>query len=152
MIFQETSSVKAGTETNANGPTTTKRSIESSVLVEDGSIVVLGGLLQDQYGGNLEKVPGLGDVPLFGNLFKSESRNRKKTNLMVFLRPVVVRDAQATDRLSMDRYELMKAGVREVQPTPSSILPINSVPQMPALPMAQPAPVPGAAPAATTQP
>ena len=52
----------------------------------------------------------------------------------------------------MDRYELMKAGVREVQPTPSSILPINSVPQMPALPMAQPAPVPGAAPAATTQP
>ena len=152
VIFQETSSVKAGTETNANGPTTTKRSIESSVLVEDGSIVVLGGLLQDQYGGNLEKVPGLGDVPLFGNLFKSESRNRKKTNLMVFLRPVVVRDAQATDRLTMDRYELMKAGVREVQPTPSSILPINSVPQMPALPMAQPAPVPGAAPAATTQP
>jgi general secretion pathway protein D len=151
VIYQETSSVKAGTEKDANGPTTTKRSIESSVLVEDGSIVVLGGLLQDQYGGNQEKVPGLADVPLFGNLFKSESRSRKKTNLMVFLRPVVVRDAQATDRLSMDRYELMQAGIKAVQPAPSSVLPINATPQMPALPLTRPSPAP-VVPAAKTQP
>ncbi len=143
VIYQETSSVKAGTEKDANGPTTTKRSIESSVLVDDGSIVVLGGLLQDQYGGSQEKVPGLSDVPLFGNLFKSESRGRKKTNLMVFLRPVVVRDAQATDRLSMDRYEMMQAGIREIQPAPSNLLPINAAPQLPAL---------GAAPVSKTQP
>ena len=70
--------------------------------------MVLGGLLQDKYSGNQDKVPGLGDVPLFGNLFKSETRTRKKTNLMVFLRPVVVRDGQAVDALSMDRYELMR--------------------------------------------
>ena len=151
VIYQETSSVKAGTEKDANGPTTTKRSIESSVLVEDGSIVVLGGLLQDQYGGNQEKVPGLADVPLFGNLFKSESRSRKKTNLMVFLRPVVVRDAQATDRLSMDRYELMQAGIKAVQPAPSSVLPINATPQMPALPLTRPSLAP-VVPAAKTQP
>ena len=151
VIYQETSSVKAGTEKDANGPTTTKRSIESSVLVEDGSIVVLGGLLQDQYGGNQEKVPGLADVPLFGNLFKSESRSRKKTNLMVFLRPVVVRDAQATDRLSMDRYELMQAGIKDVQPAPSSVLPINATPQMPALPLTRPSLAP-VVPAAKTQP
>ena len=151
VIYQETSSVKAGTEKDANGPTTTKRSIESSVLVEDGSIVVLGGLLQDQYGGNQEKVPGLADVPLFGSLFKSESRNRKKTNLMVFLRPVVVRDAQATDRLSMDRYELMQAGIKDVQPVPSSVLPINAAPEMPALPLTRPSLAP-AAPAGKTQP
>lgn len=151
VIYQETSSVKAGTEKDANGPTTTKRSIESSVLVEDGSIVVLGGLLQDQYGGNQEKVPGLAEVPLFGNLFKSESRSRKKTNLMVFLRPVVVRDAQATDRLSMDRYELMQAGIKDVQPAPSSVLPINATPQMPALPLTRPSPAP-VVPAAKTQP
>ena len=143
VIYQETSSVKAGTEKDANGPTTTKRSIESSVLVEDGGIVVLGGLLQDQYGGSQEKVPGLADVPLFGSLFKSESRNRKKTNLMVFLRPAVVRDAQATDRLSMDRYEMMQAGIREIQPAPSNLLPINAAPQLPAL---------GAAPVSKTQP
>ena len=156
VIYQETSSVKAGTEKDANGPTTTKRSIESSVLVEDGSIVVLGGLLQDTYTGNQEKVPGLGDLPLFGNLFKSESRGRTKTNLMVFLRPVVMRDGQATDRLSMDRYELMKAGVKDVQPVPSNILTINTAPQLPPLPiaqpMAQPLPALGAAPAAKTQP
>jgi general secretion pathway protein D len=150
VIYQETSAVKAGTEKDANGPTTTKRSIESSVLVEDGSIVVLGGLLQDQYGGNQEKVPGLGDVPFFGNLFKSESRSRTKTNLMVFLRPVVVRDAQATDRLSMDRYELMRAGVKEIQPANSSLLPINAAPQLPALPQAKPALPPALAP--STQP
>ncbi len=148
VIYQETSAVKAGTEKDANGPTTTKRSIESSVLVEDGSIVVLGGLLQDQYGGNQEKVPGLGDVPFFGNLFKSESRSRTKTNLMVFLRPVVVRDAQATDRLSMDRYELMRAGVKEIQPTNSKLLPINAAPQLPALPQLAPA----ATPVAPTKP
>jgi general secretion pathway protein D len=152
VIYQETSAVKAGTEKDANGPTTTKRTIESSVLVEDGSIVVLGGLLQDSYSGNQEKVPGLGDIPLFGNLFKSESRGRTKTNLMVFLRPVVMRDGQATDRLSMDRYELMKAGIKEVQPVPSSILPINTVPQLPALPMVSPSPPPALAPAAPKQP
>jgi general secretion pathway protein D len=92
----------------ATGLITNKRSIESNVLVDDGSIVVLGGLLQDEYSGNQEKVPGLGDVPLFGNLFKREPL-RKKTNLMVFLRPVVVRDAPQSDALSLDRYDLMRA-------------------------------------------
>ena len=58
------------------------------------SIVVLGGLLQDEFSGNQQKLPGLGDVPLLGNLFKAETRSRKKTNLMVFLRPTILRDAQ----------------------------------------------------------
>ena len=69
--------------------------------------------------GNQEKVPGLGDIPIFGNLFKSETRSRKKTNLMVFLRPVVVRDAAQSDALSLDRYELMRGKQsRPAQPTP----------------------------------
>ncbi len=152
VIYQETSSVKAGTESAANGPTTSKRTIESTVLVDDGSIVVLGGLLQDQYSGNQEKVPGLGDVPLFGNLFKSEARTRKKTNLMVFLRPVVVRDAQASDRLSLDRYDLMRSGLNAAQPVPSALVPINEAPQLPALPGSQPAIGPlGATPALKPQ-
>jgi len=137
-IYQEVSTIQASTINSANGPTTNKRSIESNVLVADGSIVVLGGLLQDEYSGNQEKVPGLGDMPLFGNLFKSETRSRKKTNLMVFLRPVVVRDAAATDSLSLDRYELMRASQQSVQPANSSAVPVNEAAILPAAPAAQP--------------
>jgi len=95
---------------------------------------VLGGLLQDSYTGNAEKVPGLSSVPLVGNLFKSESRARTKTNLMVFLHPVVVRDAQATDQLSMDRYDLMRSGQKNNQPQANSMVPIDEAPQLPAPP------------------
>ncbi|MBT9508333.1 type II secretion system secretin GspD [Rhodoferax sp.] len=150
-IYQEVSSVLAATANAANGPTTNKRTIESNVLVEDGAVVVLGGLLQDEYSGNQEKVPGLGDIPFFGNLFKSEARARKKTNLMVFLRPVVVRDAQSTERLSVDRYDLMRSGLKDAQPVPSTMVPINEAPQLPALPVARPASAP-VAPAAKPQP
>jgi len=132
-IYQEVSNVLASSVNAPNGPTTSKRTIESNVLVEDGAIVVLGGLLQDEYAGNEEKVPGLGDVPLFGNLFKSAARSRKKTNLMVFLRPVVVRDARATDKLSMDRYDLMRSGMQDGQPVPSNLVPVNEAPVLPVL-------------------
>ena len=136
QIFQEVSSVDSATKLDPSGPTTNKRSIESSVLVQDGGIVVIGGLLQDDYSNTQNKVPGLGDIPLFGNLFKSESRSRKKTNLMVFLRPVVVRDAQATESLSLDRYDIMRALQKDAQPTPSWALPINESSIMP--PQTQP--------------
>ena len=70
-------------------------------------------LLQDEFAGNQEKVPGVSDIPIFGNLFKSESRSRKKTNLMVFLRPVVLRDAASTQQFSADRYDQMLSRVAE---------------------------------------
>jgi general secretion pathway protein D len=140
-IFQEVSSVQASTVNATNGPTTNKRTIESNVLVEDGSVVVLGGLLQDEFQGSGEKIPGLADLPLIGNLFKSESRGRKKTNLMVFLRPVVVRDGAATERLSLDRYEQMRSGMKDAQPLPSVMAPVNAAPTLPeAQPSAKPAP------------
>ncbi len=145
-IFQEVSSVQAGSVNSATGLITNKRSIESNVLVEDGAIVVLGGLLQDEYAGNQEKVPGLGDVPFFGNLFKSESRSRKKTNLMVFLRPVVVRDAAATNALSMDRYDLMRTQQQQTQPPSSTMIPVNESPVLPAPPPAKTLFEPAAAP------
>ena len=150
-IYQEVSSVQASTLNASNGPTTNKRTIESNVLVDDGAIVVLGGLLQDEYSGSQEKVPGLGDVSFFGNLFKSETRSRKKTNLMVFLRPVVVRDAAATDRLSMDRYDQMRSGLKEAQPLPNQVLPINDAALLPPLAPASKA-VPKAAPEAPKAP
>ena len=137
-IYQEVSTIQASTLKDVNGPTTNKRSIESNVLVADGSIVVLGGLLQDEYSGNQEKVPGLGDVPLFGNLFKSETRSRKKTNLMVFLRPVVVRDAAATDTLSLDRYEMMRASQQGIPPPSSNMVPANEAAILPPMRPAQP--------------
>jgi general secretion pathway protein D len=113
------------------GLITNKRSIESSILVEDGAIVVLGGLLQDEYSGNQEKVPVLGDVPIFGNLFRSETRSRKKTNLMVFLRPVVIRDAGDSDALSLDRYDLMRGKQEGAQPPSSIVVPVNNGPVLP---------------------
>ena len=134
QVFQEVSSVDPATVNSPNGPTTNKRSIESNVVVEDGAIVVLGGLLTDEYSGGQEKVPLLGDVPLFGNLFKGQARTRKKSNLMVFLRPVVVRDASSTERLSQDRYDFMRSAQQEGQPIPNVMVPINSAPVLPALP------------------
>jgi general secretion pathway protein D len=133
QIFQEVSSVVTASIDSKNGPITNKRSIESSVLVEDGSIVVLGGLLQDDTVASQEKVPGMGDIPLLGNLFKAETRTRKKTNLMVFLRPVVVRDGAATEALSLGRYEQMRLTQQAIQPANNGATPLQGSAVMPEL-------------------
>lgn len=133
QIFQEVSNVQASSVTSTTGIITNKRSIESNVLVDDGSIIVLGGLIQEEFSANQDKVPGLGDVPIIGNLFKSESRQRKKTNLMVFLRPVVMRDAQSSESFSLDRYDLMRANQQETQPAKNFILGNQEVPVLPNL-------------------
>ena len=132
QIYQEVSRLDPASLNSSTGLITNKRSIESSVLVEDGAIVVLGGLLQDDYGNSQERVPGLGDVPFFGNLFRSESRSRKKTNLMVFLRPVVVRDGASTQGLSLDRYEQMRGAQLNAQPIENPGLPVSGSPVLPA--------------------
>ncbi|WP_108326440.1 MULTISPECIES: type II secretion system secretin GspD [unclassified Limnohabitans] len=132
QIFQEVSSIDSKSS-STSGLITNKRSIESSVLVEDGSIVVLGGLLQDDTSSSQEKVPGFGDIPILGNLFKAETRSRKKTNLMVFLRPVVVRDGASTEALSLGRYEQMRLNQLGNQPTATSAMPIEGAATLPAL-------------------
>jgi general secretion pathway protein D len=106
-IYQEVSNVTSIDE--RSGPTTNKRSIESNVIVDDGAIVVLGGLLSDSAETKTSQVPGFGDIPGLGWLFKSEARTRKKNNLMVFLRPVVVRDANETNALSVSRYDMIRS-------------------------------------------
>lgn len=157
-IYQEVSNVLASSVNSTTGLITNKRSIESNVLVEDGQIVVLGGLLQDEYSGNTEQVPGLGNVPIIGNLFKNQSRGRKKTNLMVFLRPVVVRDARQTEALAQDRYEMMRGLQQQAQPIPSQVLGINEAPILPATLQGglrgavQPSPVPSPHAPATATP
>jgi len=145
QIYQEVSSLDTNT---TSGLITNKRSIESNVLVDDGSIIVLGGLLQDTAGNNQQKVPGLGDIPLFGNLFKAETRSRKKTNLMLFLRPVVVRDGSAAEALSMGRYEQMRTGQQSSPLANSTSLSVQGAAVLPPLPpQATPPAMPGNAPA-----
>jgi general secretion pathway protein D len=106
-VFQEVSSIDSSKKTT-DGLITNKRSIESNIIVADGDVVVLGGLLSDAYEDSSQQVPGLGDLPWIGSLFKSESRSRNKNNLMVFLRPVVVRDDASAQVLSSGRYKDMQ--------------------------------------------
>lgn len=108
-IYQEVSSVVPGTGTSSSGVTLNKRSFESNVLVEDGNIVVLSGLIEDRTTGTTQAVPFLGNIPLLGWLFKYETRERRRTNLLVFLRPRVVRDESTSSALAADRYEMMRA-------------------------------------------
>ncbi len=131
VIYQEASTVDPTSVGSPQGIITNKRAIESSVLVDDGAIVVLGGLMEDEYTESEDKVPGLGDIPVVGNLFKSRNRSITKSNLMVFLRPVVVRDAVDSEAFSLSRYELMRAAQGHTQPEPSSVLQINQSPVLP---------------------
>jgi len=133
-VFQENSSVVPGTASSVNGPTTDKSSIETTVSVDDGSILVLGGLLKDEYSDGEDRVPGLASIPLLGNLFKSESRRRVKTNLMVFLRPVVMRSQQSADQLTLDRYEAIRALQQQGAPAKSYVLPDTGSPVLPTSP------------------
>ncbi|MCP5419043.1 MAG: type II secretion system secretin GspD [Gammaproteobacteria bacterium] len=104
-ISQDVEDVIADT---AQGPTTTKRSIKTNVLVEDGQILVLGGLIDDSLNENVQKVPGLGDVPLLGNLFRYRKTVKEKRNLMIFLHPVILRDPVAGSIYTNDKYSYIR--------------------------------------------
>jgi len=108
-IFQEVSSVvPAVSNIKSADLITNKRSVENTVLADDGQIIVIGGLIQDSNSNNDSKVPILGDIPYLGNLFKYQTRNRDKTNLMIFLRPYVLRDGKAANQLTGERYEYIR--------------------------------------------
>jgi general secretion pathway protein D len=121
-IYHETSSVDKSTLTAPAGITLNKRVIENNVIADDGQIIVLGGLIEDSTGDSAEKVRGLGDIPILGNLFKYQTRERKKTNLMVFLRPVVVRSKEQSTSLAADRYDYMRAAELAAQPQTGNVL------------------------------
>jgi general secretion pathway protein D len=110
-IYQELSSIQNTLTAAQGGIITNKRSFESTVLVEDGNIVVLGGLIEDRTDNSKSSVPLLGDLPIVGPLFRYENRARKKTNLLVFLRPYVVRDEGTSSALAMDRYDYIRGQV-----------------------------------------
>ena len=137
-IYHENSGID-NSVSSASGIVTTVRAIESNVLADNGQIVVLGGLISDDESENNEKTRGLGDIPIIGNLFKYRTRTRAKRNLMVFLRPVVVRSKEQNDSLSMDRYEFMRAAGTTAQPVDDTVLLKNlGAPVLPSLVNGQP--------------
>lgn len=130
-IYQEVSTVQD--RFNPAGIITSKRSIDSTVEVEDGLIIALGGLLEDKFDNGTEQVPGLGSLPVIGNLFRYSSQRQVKTNLMVFLRPVILRDPRAADAVSVDRYQYLIQEQDRTRPGRENVLPDLTVPRLPEL-------------------
>ncbi len=96
---------------------TNKREISTKVLMRDDQTLVLGGLISDEQTGNKQKVPILGDLPLIGKLFSSDSSSHKKSNLMVFIHPIILRDDERAQQVSRENYEYMqKAQEKSLQP------------------------------------
>src|SRR3954469_1265297 len=129
QIYQEVSAVVDSS--NPAGVITNKRSVESIVLVDDGQIVVIGGLIQDAVRDGMEKVPVLGDLPLIGGLFTYKTRSRTKTNLMVFLRPTVLRDSQRAAALTEERYDYILGEQYKAKPPARLAIPEMESPTLP---------------------
>lgn len=114
-IFQEVSNID-NTTTSTAGIITKVRSIETNVIVDDGQVLVLGGLMSEDSGESNDQVPILGDIPYIGSLFKYKSRSHDKSNLLIFLRPTVIRNTDQSNAISVDRYDYMRANVRTDKP------------------------------------
>jgi len=138
LIYQEDSAVDHSVPTPADGsgPTFDTRSIRSTVLADNGEIIVLGGLIQDKYNSSQSKVPLLGDIPWIGGLFRYETKTRDRSNLMVFLRPVILPDAHTSQTVSLNRYNEMRALTENYQSPNHTVRDLDT----PALPPAPPGP------------
>lgn len=132
-IYQEVSNVAPTSVSGASDLITNKRSIETKVLVDDGHTIVLGGLIEDNRAEIEQAVPGLGRLPLIGWLFRYKQKTGKRTNLMVFLRPVIIHGPQESYGVTADRYNYLRANTKDVgrqdvldrftptQPTPEEL-------------------------------
>jgi general secretion pathway protein D len=127
QIFQEVSSIQ--NQDFASGIILNKRNIESNVVVDDGQIVVIGGLMEDIYVDGSSGVPFLKDIPILGALFRYDSKKRTKTNLMVFLRPYILRDKDQEADITANRFEFMKARQEQFKQAPM-LLPKEDLPKL----------------------
>jgi general secretion pathway protein D len=125
-IFQENSTLRTD-----GSSITDKSAIETTVVVDDGQTLVLGGLLKDEYGDSNGQVPGLGSLPIIGGLFRNDQRSHTKSNLMLFLRPVVIRNQEAANSLTVDRYDAIRALQVNSQPERTSVSDLNASPILP---------------------
>lgn len=128
VISQEVSQLRPSPGTDPTLASTDKRSIDSTVLVDDGQVVVLGGLIQDQMTDGEDSVPFLGDLPIVGQLFRYSNRKRTKTNLMVFLRPMIVRTAADAAAVTSPRYDYILGQEKSLAPGSKFMLPDVSTP------------------------
>ena len=134
QLYTEDSAVVAGTTNAQTGPTFTKRSIQSTILADNGEIIVLGGLMQDNYQVSNSKVPLLGDIPWIGQLFRSETKQRAKTNLMVFLRPVIISDRSTVQAVTANRYDYIQ-GVTGAYKSDNNVMRDKDDPVVPPMPL-----------------
>ncbi len=107
-IEQEISSVIGATQSSPNGPTTQKREIKTQILAGDGQTVVLGGLIQDQIDKGDNRVPVLGSIPVLGHLFRSQSAKKTKTNLLIFLKPTIIRTDEVLTGATAEKYRTLR--------------------------------------------
>jgi general secretion pathway protein D len=137
VLYQEVSRVDQGTRTDATGPTLTKRSLESSVVVDDQQIVVLGGLIQDTFTDTTDKIPFAGDIPVLGQAFRYDTRTRTKTNLLIFIKPTVIRNAADGQPITSQRYDYLRGEQADIQPQPRWFWPDTTSPELAPLPAMQ---------------
>ncbi|AXE29193.1 type II secretion system protein GspD [Chromobacterium phragmitis] len=134
-ISQAADSIDPQTVTNASGPTFNRRTLDTVVTVNDGGLVALGGLTQQSTGNTENKVPLLGDIPILGNLFKYQEKTRDKKNLMIFIRPTIIRDEIGNRAVAGERYnyvmgDVIKSSNSKLSLDPNALikeLPQNSI-------------------------
>jgi general secretion pathway protein D len=152
-IYQEVSDIAPTVLTGASDLITNKRSIETKVIVDDGATVVLGGLIQNTLNETTQGVPLLSEIPFLGALFRFKSQEKKRTNLMIFLRPIIIRAPEDAYRVTVDRYEYLRGYTRGEGPEREYIYdrlePAQPAP--PAPPPPRPAPAPLAPPPSAPQ-
>jgi len=130
-IEQEISSIAPSVLAGASDIITNKRSIKTTVIVEDGQVIVLGGLIKNDVQETVQKVPGLGDIPLLGKLFRYNKTTNTKTNLMVFIHPVIVRDAATETLATTGKYNYMRARQMEIRNKGMRFMSSNEIPLLP---------------------
>ncbi len=128
-ILQEVSSLAASVE-GSSDLITNKRSIKTSVMVNDDQMIVLGGLIEDALRETEQKVPGLGDIPLLGWLFKYKKQEKMKTNLMVFLHPTILRDKETLDYYTNEKYNYIRSNQVKLSRKGLSLLSDKEIPLM----------------------
>ncbi|MCW5568094.1 MAG: type II secretion system secretin GspD [Dokdonella sp.] len=129
-IHQEVSSL-APPVSGAVDLVTNKRELTTSVLVADNALLVLGGLIDTNVSDSNSKVPGLGSIPLIGNLFRYRSNKNEKRDLMVFLRPQILRDAATEAAVSSEKYNYMRTEQLRMRQDPAPLTPRSQRPLLP---------------------
>ncbi|TMP39973.1 type II secretion system secretin GspD [Pseudoalteromonas rubra] len=127
-IEQEVSSVSGATAVDIS---VNKRAINTTVIADDGGMVILGGLIDEDVQESVSKVPLLGDIPFLGHLFKSTNTTKRKRNLLVFIRPTIVRDSRSMNELSHAKYKFIRGEQTKQREDGIDLMPLQDAPILP---------------------